>query len=119
MAWVEDEPWEMEQGLDASKIFELFEDDEQTQPWQFVGWDINASIIDQKGRKVFDVTVNAYPLNGRVILILPEASVNSLKTDYPYSYDCLMIPPGSNQADDHFLAAGPVQVSIRGTRRDP
>jgi hypothetical protein len=119
MAWVEDETWNMEQGVDALKIFELFSDTAQTAPWSFVGWDVNATVSDEKGKTVFVVTVETNPTQGRVRLILPEATVNTLKPETSYRYDCLMVPPGATQADDNFLATGPVVVALRSSRRDP
>lgn len=119
MAWVEGETWAMEQGIDALKVFELFSDTAQTVAWQFVGWDVNATVTDEKGRNVYAVTVDASPTLGRVRLILPEATVNTLKVGGSYRYDVLMVPPGVTVADDHFLATGPVTVALRSTRRDP
>lgn len=119
MAWVENEAWAMEQGVDALKIFELFEDAAQTEPFDFTGWDVNATVSDEAGRAVFPVTVEADPEAGEVRLILPEATVNTLRVGRPYRYDCLMVPPGADPADDHYLAAGPVTVALRSTRRDP
>jgi len=118
MAWIEDEPWEMEQGIDALKVFELFSNTAQTVPWQFVGWDVNATISDDRGKTIYAVTVDAAPTLGRIRLILPEATVNSLKVGGAYRYDCLMVPPGVTAADDHFVATGPVTVALRTTRRD-
>ena len=118
MAWVEGETWEMEQGVDALKIFELYSDAGQTTPWSFTGWDVNATISDEKGRFVYPVTVETTPASGIVRLILPEAAVNSLKVGGTYRYDCLMVPPGLTAADDNFLATGPVTVALRTTRRD-
>jgi hypothetical protein len=118
MAWVEGETWEMEQGVDALKIFELYSDAGQTTPWSFTGWDVNASISDEKGRLVYPATVETTPASGIVRLILSEATVNSLKVGRPYRYDALLIPPGLATADDHFLATGPVTVALRTTRRD-
>jgi hypothetical protein len=54
-----------------------------------------------------------------VKLILPEATVNTLRLGKRYRYDCLMVAPGNVVADDHHLAAGPVTVALRTTRRDP
>lgn len=119
MAWVEGETWELEQGIDGLKIFELFSDAAQTTPWQFVGFDVNATISDEKGRGVVAVTVDAQPTLGRVRLILPEAQVNELKVGGAYRYDVLLVPPGTATADDHFIATGPVTVALRTTRRDP
>jgi ligand-binding SRPBCC domain-containing protein len=119
MAWVEGESWEMEQGLDALKLFELFSDTAQTIPWSFVGWDVNATVSDEKGRTTYAVTVQTTPAQGQVKLILPEAIVNTLKVGGSYRYDCLMVPPGTTQADDNFLATGPVTVALRSSRRDP
>ena len=119
MAWVEGETWEMEQGVDGLKVFELFSNSAQTIPWTFVGWDVNATVSDERGRTVYPVTVDAAPTLGRVRLILPEAIVNGLKVGGAYRYDCLLVPPGSTAADDHFLATGPVTVALRSTRRDP
>jgi hypothetical protein len=118
MAWVED-AWSMEQGLDALKQFELFTDTAQTTPWSFVGWDVNATVSDEKGRTVYAVTVETTPALGKVRLILPEATVNSLKVGGSYRYDCLMVPSGATQADDNFLATGAVTVALRSSRRDP
>jgi len=118
MAWVEGETWEMEQGVDALKVFELFSDTAQTTAWPFVGWGVNATISDKKARFVYPVTVETAPEEGRVRLILPEAAVNDLRVGGVYRYDCLMVPPGSTAADDHFLATGPVTVALRSTRRD-
>lgn len=118
MAWVEDEPWVMEQGTDALKVFELFSDAEQTEAFVFTGWDVNATVSDEAGRVVFAVTVETDPEGGEVRLILPEAIVNSLRLGRPYRYDCLMVPPGADPADDHYLATGPVTVELRTTRRD-
>lgn len=119
MAWIEGEPWAAEQGIDALKVFELFSNAAQTTPWQFVGWDVNATVSDERARIVYTVTVDASPTLGRVRLILPEAIVNSLKVGGAYRYDCLLVPPGATAADDHFLATGPFTVSLRSTRRDP
>lgn len=116
---MEDETWALEQGIDGLKVFELFEDSAQTTPWQFVGWDVNATISDEKGRSVFSVTVDAQPTQGRVRLIAPEALVNELKVNGTYRYDALMVPPGAATADDHYLATGPVTVALRTSRRDP
>lgn len=118
MAWLEDETWEMEQGIDALKIFELFEDEAQTTPWQFIGWDVNATVSDDTGKTVYQTTVDANATLGTIRLILPEATVNNLKIDGNYRYDCLMVPPGSTQADDIFLATGEVVISLRSSRRD-
>lgn len=118
MAWVE-EPWEAEQGIDALKVFELFSDAAQTTSWQFVGWDVNATISDEKGRNIQALTVDAQPTLGRVRLIAPETLVNSLKVGGAYRYDALMVPPGSTVADDHYLATGSFSVALRTTRRDP
>jgi hypothetical protein len=119
MAWIEDETWDAEQGIDAVKTFEIYEDVQQTIPWQFVGWDVNATISDARGKQVFSATVDTSPTLGKVRLIVPEAVVNSLKVDSDYRYDCLMVPPGVDLADDHYLATGPFAVALRTTRRDP
>lgn len=108
----------MEQGVDALKVFELFSNAAQTQPFNFTGWDVNATVSDAKGRTVYTVTVATVPASGVVRLVLPEATVNALKVGGDYRYDCLMVPPGVTQADDHFLATGPVTVALRSTRRD-
>lgn len=119
MAWVEDEPWNMEQGLDALLELHLFTDAAGTVAWPFAGWDVNATVSDPKGRTVYPVTVDANAATGVVRLILPEATVNTLRVGKPYRYDCLMVAPGNVVADDHHLAAGPVTVALRTTRRDP
>jgi hypothetical protein len=119
MAWVEGETWAMEQGIDALLELHLFSNAAATVAWPFVGWDVNATVSDEKGRTVYPVTVNANASTGVVKLILPEATVNSLRVGKPYRYDCLMVAPGNVAADDHHLAAGPVTVALRTTRRDP
>jgi hypothetical protein len=119
MAWVENETWEMEQGIDATVFYELFFDDAQTIPWNFVGWDVNATVSDTKARTIYTVTVETNPIQGLVRLILPEATVNTLKVGGAYRYDCLMVAPGNTQADDDFLVTGPVTVALRSSRRDP
>ena len=119
MAWVEGHVWEMEQGLDALLELRLFSNSAATTPWPFTGWDVNATVSDEKGRTLYPVTVDASPSTGIVRLILPEVLVNSLRTNKTYRYDCLMVAPGAVVADDHCLATGPVTVALRTTRRDP
>ena len=119
MAWVEGETWPMEQGIDALLELRLFGNQAGTEPWPFVGWDVNATVSDPKGRQVFPVTVDLNAAGGVVKLILPEATVNTLRVGRPYRYDCLMVAPGNLAADDHHLAAGPVTVALRTSRRDP
>jgi hypothetical protein len=118
MAWVEDEPWEMEQGKDAALSFELYSDDEGTQEWPFLGWDVNASVSDPKARTIYPVTTVTSPNDGKITLIFPEDLVNNLSTTKAYRYDALLIAPGNVDADDHFLATGPVTVGVRSSRRD-
>lgn len=118
MAWVEDEPWEMEQGKDASLEFRLWEDDAATTPWLFSGWQLKATVSDQRGRVVYPATIESSPANGIVRLILPKEIVNILKPSRPYRYDVLMVAPGVGTADDHFLAAGPVTVALRTSREE-
>ena len=118
MAWVTGETWAMEQGIDALKVFELYSNTAQTTPFNFTGWDVNATVSDEKGRTTFAVTVETVPASGVVRLILPEATVNTLKVGGSYRYDCLMVPPGVTVADDHYLATGPVTVALRTSRRD-
>lgn len=117
MAWIENETWAMEQGIDALKIFELFSDTAQTVPYVFTGSDVNATVSDANGRNVYPVTVETVPASGIIRLILPEAIVNSLKVGGTYRYDCLMVPPGP--VNDYFVATGPVTVALRSSRRDP
>jgi hypothetical protein len=119
VAWVENETWAMEQGIDALLTLELYEDAAATEPWPFEGWDVNATVSDARGRAVYPVTVDANASTGVVKLILPEATVNTLRVGRAYRYDCLMVAPGNVVADDHHLAAGPVTVALRTTRRDP
>jgi hypothetical protein len=119
MAWVEGETWEMEQGLDALLELRLFSNSAATTAWPFTGWDVNATVSDEKGRTLYPVTVDASPSTGIVRLIFPEALVNSLRVGKTYRYDCLMVAPGAAAADDHCLATGPVTVALRTTRRDP
>lgn len=64
------------------------------------------------------MTVDANASGGVVRLILPEATVNTLRVGRDYRYDCLMVAPGSTAADDHVLASGPVTVALRTSRRD-
>jgi hypothetical protein len=118
MAWVDGHTWAMEQGIDALLTLELYEDTAATEPWVFTGWDVNATVSDEKGRTVWPVTVDADADGGVVRLVFPEASVNALKVGRTYRYDCLMVAPGAATADDHVLAAGPVTVALRTTRRD-
>lgn len=119
MAWIEEEPWLIEQGVDALKVFELYSNPEQTIPWTFVGWDVNGTISDDKGRSVRSIEIETNPSGGIVRLILPEAIANTLKPGIRYRYDVLMIPPGTTLADDNFLATGPLTVALRTSRRDP
>lgn len=109
----------MEQGIDALKVFQLFEDPAATESWPFEGWDVNATVSDERGRAVYPVTVDADPAGGIVRLIFPEELVNSLRVGRPYRYDCLMVAPTPEPADDHYLATGPVTVALRTSRRDP
>ena len=119
MAWVEGETWAMEQGIDALKIFQLYSNAQQTTPWQFTGWDVNATVSDERGRVILNATIDANPSTGLVRVILPEALVNTLKAGGKYRYDVLMVPPGATVADDNFLATGEVTVALRTSRRDP
>jgi hypothetical protein len=119
MAWVENETWAMEQGIDALKVFQLYSNAQQTTAWQFTGWDVNATVSDERGRVILNATVDANPSTGVVRVILPEAVVNTLKVGGSYRYDVLMVPPGTTVADDVFLATGPVTVALRTSRRDP
>lgn len=118
MAWVESETWEMEQGRDALLTLELYSNSAGTTPWPFTGFDVNATVSDEKGRTVYPVTVDASPATGLVRLILPEATVNALRVGKAYRYDALLVAPGAVAADDHFLAAGPVTVALRTSRRN-
>lgn len=119
MAWVEGETWELEQGIDGLLSFELYSNDAATTPWLFTGYDVNATISDVRGRTIWPLTVAADPSTGKVDLIAPEATVAQLRVGRPYRYDCIMVAPGGTAADDHFLAAGPVTVALRSSRRDP
>lgn len=118
MAWVTGRTWEMEQGLDALIEFRMYADAARTEPWDFTGWDVNATVSDEKARTIWPVTVDADPAGGVVRLIVPEALVNTLRVGKTYRYDCLMVAPGAEAADDHVLAAGPVSLALRSTRRD-
>jgi hypothetical protein len=119
MAWIENETWEAEQGVDALKIFELIANATTGAVWQFTGYDVNATVYDDKARIKYPCTVQADATLGTVRLILPEAIVNSLKVGGSYRYDCLMVPPGTALADDNFLVVGAFTVALRGSRRDP
>lgn len=118
MTWVDGHTWEMEQGIDALLTLELYEDTAATEPWPFIDWSVKATVSDEKGRTVWPVTVDADPAGGVVRLVFPEVSVNALKVGKTYRYDCLMVAPGAAAADDHVLAAGPVTVALRTSRRD-
>lgn len=118
MAWIEGRTWAMEQGIDALLEFRMYSDSARTEPWSFAGWDVNATVSDERGRTIYPVTIDADPDGGIVRLILPEATVNSLKVGKAYRYDCLMVAPGGLAADDHVLATGPVTVALRTSRRD-
>lgn len=117
MAWVEGQTWEMEQGRDATLEFHL--EDGLGNAWPFIGWDINATLSDDKASAIWPVSVSTMPVEGIVKLIFPEDMVNSLRVGKPYRYDCLMTAPGTSVGDDHYLAAGLVMVALRTTRRDP
>ena len=101
MAWVEDETWELEQGVDGLLTFELFADDAATTVWPFTGYDVNATISDLSGRTVYPVTVDANPAAGTVRLIALEATVAQLRPGRPYRYDC------ARRAGHHGAAGGP------------
>jgi hypothetical protein len=118
MAWVT-KTWEMEQGKDALLPLRFWQDSAKTQPWPFIGWDVNATVSDTRGRNIWPVTIRATPESGLLDLIFPEDLVNALKASRAYRYDCGGWPPGSTAADDHFLAAGSVTVALRTSRRDP
>lgn len=118
MAWVEGEIWEMEQGIDAVLSFELYSDDAGTEEWPFTGWDVNATVSDLKAKTVFPCTVTTAPSDGKITLIFPKILVDQLKPSREHRYDCIMIAPGNVQADDHFLATGPISLGVRSSRRD-
>ena len=122
MAWIVDETWEIEQGKPALKIFQLFEDQEQQNPWGGLAYtDVAATISDIKGKQIYQVVVDVDEDLGFIKLRLPESQVNLLKpsTDL-YRYDCLLIPPTPPEdGDDNFLVVGPVVVGLRTSRRDP
>lgn len=119
MAWVEGESVTLEQGVDGSITFELFGNTQQTQPWPFPSWDVNAVLSDEKQRTTYPLTVITDALAGIVQVIAPEALVNSLRTSRRYALNVLMVAPGNLQADDHHLAFLPVTVAPRPARRDP
>ena len=122
MAWIEDELWEIEQGKPALKIFQLFEDVEQQNPWGGLSYtDVNATISDSKGKQVYQLVVDVDPELGLIKLRLPEAQVNLLKPGSGlYRYDCLLVPPTPvEDGDDNFLVVGPIVVGLRTSRRDP
>lgn len=118
MAWVT-KTWEMEQGKDALLPLRFWANSAKTVPWPFIGWDINATVSDTKGRTIYPVTIRSEPENGLLDLIFPESLVNALKAGRTYRYDCGGWPPGSTAGDDHFLATGSVVVALRTSRRDP
>ena len=118
MAWVENETWELEQGLDGKCRFEMFSDSIQTQPWPFPSWDVNAVLSDSKQRISYTLTTAVDRLAGTIDVIIPEAIVNGLKTTKPYVLNVLMVAPGNIQADDHHLAFMPVTIKARPARRD-
>ena len=115
MAWVEGATVTLEQGLDGLVTFELFED---TQPWPFPSWDVNAVLADEKQRTSYLLTTVVDEIDGIVRVIIPEAVVNSLKTTKAWFLNVLMVAPGNVDADDHHLAYLPVTVAARPARRD-
>lgn len=119
MAWVENETWPLEQGIDGEKIFQLLRYDDTEEPWVFTGFDVNARISDKKDRVRWDLTIETDPANGLVRVIAPWGTVVSqLRPGKIYRYDVLMVAPGAIIADDNFLVTGPVTVPIRSSRRD-
>jgi hypothetical protein len=119
VAWVEDQTWPLEQGLDGKATFELFSNAQQTEEWPFIGWDVNAVLSDEKQRQKYTLTTVTDAVNGVVDVIAPEALVNSLRAGRKYWLNVLMVAPGSTLADDHHLAFMPVTVAARPARRDP
>ena len=107
MALVEDRPWHMEHGIDALIEFPLSGDHTNGEEWAYAGWDVNATVSDIRGRRVYPVTVDFFPvttgdtITGTTIrLLFPEALVNTLKVGRQYRYDCLMVAPGNVVPDD-------------------
>lgn len=119
MAWVEGRTWQLEQGRDNDRSYKLWGDAAKTTPWQFVGYDINATISDARGRKVYPLTVESDATAGTVRIIALESTVALLTPGKSYRFDCLMVAPGGLTADDTFLEAGTSVVAIRSSRRDP
>ena len=120
MAWVQDEPWDMEQGLPALKIFQFFEDQEQLIPWPGLALaEVRGTLSDLKGKEVHPLVIETDSDLGIVKLKLHESIVNSLKLGPNfYRYDCLWIPPTPLvDSDDNFLVEGPVNIILRTTRR--
>lgn len=119
MAWVEGEAVKLEQGKDGKITFELFGNTALTQPWPFPSWDVNAVISDERQRTIYTLTTVVDALNGIVTVIIPEATINILKTTKTWFLNVLMVAPGNTQADDHHLAYLPVTIAPRPARRDP
>lgn len=119
MAWVENQTWEMEQGIDAQLILRLYSDEAGTVPWQFPNYDVNGVIRNRVGTIVSPLIVSTTPSQGEIKLILSESVVNTLNPSELYTYECLLVAPGSTTADDYFVAVGPATVALRTTRRDP
>jgi hypothetical protein len=119
VAWVKNETWPLEQGIDGKARFELFEDAEETEAWPFPGWDVKAVLSDEKQRQKYTLTTVVDAINGVVDVIAPEALVNSLRIGKKYWLNVLMVAPGTTLADDHHLAFMPVTVEARSARRDP
>ncbi len=118
MAWVEGQSVVWEQGLDGLVTFEMFSNTQQTQPWPFPSWDVNAVLSDEKQRTKYDLTVITDALAGIVKVIAPEAVINGLRTSRKYVLNVIMVAPGNLQADDHHLAFLPVTIAPRPARRD-
>lgn len=115
MAWVEGKTWEIEQGAPAPFTLRCWSDTAKTAPYSFTGWDINATIYDERGRQLYPCIVS---ISGADISInITDEQSEDLKPGKTYFFDALGVPPGN--AQKHFIAAGNVDVQLRKSREDP
>lgn len=114
MAWVEDKTWIIEQGAPAPMIFDCWANQAKTQPFLFTGWDINATVYDERGRQLYPCGVAVS--SGRVSLSITDEQSEELKPGKTYFYDAIAVPPAN--AQKYFFAQGPVTVELRKSRED-
>ena len=118
MAWVEGKTWELEQGIDARKEFQLWTSAARTTQWQFVGWNLYGFVSDAKRSEIYQLDLSeSDAATGRLVAILPEAIVNGLKTTKDWYYNILGVAPGTEPADDAHIAFGSAVPTFRAARR--